>query len=435
MYQLTSLIRHKPEVYLSRSVALISESGFRVPHDTSKDFLYIFSLFRLTACLTCYRRTWSFFFSIPKCCAISAGFSLWLADFQPETFYILSQFSDKVALEGRGFKPKNFGNGGKSIAKYIAIVRESLLCGNRITILAISSRTLSQGVNRMICKNNLQVSIIIDNYNSCSFLKEAIDSALNQTYPNLEIIVVDDASTDGSKEVISSYGDRVTPIIKDKNEGQLSAYNTGFAKAHGDIICVLDGDDSFYPDKVEKLVNVFKNSPDFSSLLVYHELNCIDPDGRALDSKVPAPILHQVPTNIYEQVCDRNLTPADFSFATSSGIAISHELARSIFPLPENENLKARADSFVYTLAALLGKVYGINQALGAFRIHRDNYHQKHQKLSNERLIFVIALEKFLNQKLKENHKKPVVNLLGTIFLFIKNMFLITIRQNVIAVN
>lgn len=275
----------------------------------------------------------------------------------------------------------------------------------------------------MICQDNLLVSIIIDNYNSCSFLKEAIDSALNQTYTNLEIIVVDDASTDGSKEVIFSYGDRVTPIIKDKNEGQLSAYNTGFAKAHGDIICVLDGDDSFYPNKVEKLVNVFKDSPDCSNLLVYHELNCIDRDGRALDSKVPAPILHQVPTNIYEQVCDRNLTPADFSFATSSGIAISHELASTIFPLPENENLKARADSFVYTLAALLGKVYGINQTLGAFRIHRDNYHQKHQKLSNERLIFVIALEKFLNQKLKENHKKPVVNLLSIIFFFYNHYY------------
>lgn len=270
----------------------------------------------------------------------------------------------------------------------------------------------------MICKDNLLVSIIIDNYNSCSFLKEAIDSALNQTYPHLEIIVVDDASTDGSKEVIYSYGDRVTAIIKDKNEGQLSAYNTGFAKANGDIICVLDGDDSFYADKVEKIVKIFKNSPDFSSLLVYHELNCIDRDGRALDSKVPAPILHQVPTNIYEQVCDRNLTPDDFSFATSSGIAISRELACSIFPLPENENLKARADSFVYTLAALLGKVYGINQTLGSFRLHGDNYHQKNQILSNERLIFVIALEKFLNQKLKENHKKPVVNLLSTIFLF-----------------
>lgn len=270
----------------------------------------------------------------------------------------------------------------------------------------------------MTYKDNLLVSIIIDNYNSCSFIKEAIDSALNQTYPNLEIIVVDDASTDGSQEVISSYGDRVTPIIKDKNEGQLSAYNTGFSKVKGDIIFVLDGDDLFYPDKVEKIVNIYKDSQDFSSLLVYHELHCIDRDDRVLGSKVPDPILHQVPTNIYQEVCDRNLISADFSFATSSGIAISRELAQSIFPLPENENLKARADSFVYTLAALLGKVYGIKQTLGAFRLHGNNYHQKHQKLSNERLMFVIALEKFLNQKLKENHKKPVVNLFGTIYDF-----------------
>lgn len=268
----------------------------------------------------------------------------------------------------------------------------------------------------MTYRDNLLVSIIIDNYNSCSFIKEAIDSALNQTYPHLEIIVVDDASTDGSEKIISSYGDRVIPIIKSQNQGQLSAYNTGFCKAKGDIIFVLDGDDVFYPNKVEKIVKMFEDSQDSSSLLIYHELNCIDKDGRFLGSKVPNPILHKFPTNLYQKACDRKFSFPDFSFATSSGIAISRELAQSIFPLPELENVKAKADSFVYTLAALLGKVYGNNQTLGEFRIHGNNYHQKHKKPSTELLIFIIALEEFLNKKLKENDKKPAVKLFNTIY-------------------
>jgi glycosyltransferase involved in cell wall biosynthesis len=268
----------------------------------------------------------------------------------------------------------------------------------------------------MTCRDNLLVSIIIDNYNSRPFIKDAIDSALNQTYPNLEIIVVDDASTDGSQKIISSYGDRILPIIKSKNEGQLSAYNTGFSKAKGDILFVLDGDDIFYPDKVEKIVKIYEKSEHFSDLLIYHELNCIDKDSRFLGSKVPDPLLHKLPTNIYQKVCDRKLNFADFSFATSSGMAISRELARSIFPLPELKNVKARADSFVYTLAALLGKVYGIDQTLGEFRIHGNNYHQKNKQPSRELVIFIMALEEFLNKKLTENHKQPAVKLFHTIY-------------------
>lgn len=268
----------------------------------------------------------------------------------------------------------------------------------------------------MTYKNNLLASIVINNYNSYSFIKEAIDSALNQTYPNLEIIVVDDASTDGSQKIIASYSDRVIPIIKSRNEGQLAAYNTGFCKAKGDIIFILDGDDIFYPDKVEKIVNLFKNSQEYSNLLIYHQLNCIDRDGRFLGSKVPDPILHQCPANIYQKACDRKVRFPDFSFAASSGMAISRQLVQSIFPLPELENVKARADSFVYTLAALLGKVYGINQTLGEFRIHGDNYHQKHQKPSIELLNFLISLEDFLNKRLKENNKKTVVDLFNTIY-------------------
>jgi hypothetical protein len=110
MYQLTSLIRHKPEVYLSRSVALISESGSRVPRDTTKVFSQIIGLCRkLTALFNELSLLVVFFLFHSKVLRYFSRIFTILADFQPETICILPHFVDKVALKGRGFKPKIFG--------------------------------------------------------------------------------------------------------------------------------------------------------------------------------------------------------------------------------------------------------------------------------------------------------------------------------------
>ena len=102
------------------------------------------------------------------------------------------------------------------------------------------------------------VSILINNYNYDQFLHDAISSALNQTYPNIEIVVVDDGSTDNSSEIIASYGDAIIPVLK-ANGGQASAFNAGFAASRGDIICFLDADDIFIPEKVDEVVLILKN--------------------------------------------------------------------------------------------------------------------------------------------------------------------------------
>ena len=91
------------------------------------------------------------------------------------------------------------------------------------------------------------VSILINNYNYAQYLSQAIDSALGQTYTNTEIIVVDDGSTDNSREIINSYGNQIISVLKE-NGGQASAINAGFAASKGDIICLLDADDIFLPD-------------------------------------------------------------------------------------------------------------------------------------------------------------------------------------------
>ncbi|PSB65352.1 glucosyl transferase, partial [Chroococcidiopsis cubana CCALA 043] len=117
------------------------------------------------------------------------------------------------------------------------------------------------------------VSILINNCNYGCYVDKAIESALNQTYSHLEVIVVDDGSIDNSREVIARYQDRVIPVLKE-NEGQSSALNVGFNIAKGDIICFLDADDLALLEKVSEVVNVFKNNPDIG--WCFHSIKVMD---------------------------------------------------------------------------------------------------------------------------------------------------------------
>lgn len=94
--------------------------------------------------------------------------------------------------------------------------------------------------------DTLRVSIIINNYNYERFLSEAIDSAINQNYQNTEVIVVDDYSTDNSRDVIASYGDKIIPVYHQENGKQAAAFNSGFAVSKGEIIIFLDADDYLF---------------------------------------------------------------------------------------------------------------------------------------------------------------------------------------------
>ena len=106
---------------------------------------------------------------------------------------------------------------------------------------------------------NPKTSIIINNYNYGRFLADAIESALAQTYQNTEIIVVDDGSTDESRDLIGRYGNRIIAVLKG-NGGQASAYNAGFAVATGDIVCFLDSDDTLSETAMTEAAAAFQDS-------------------------------------------------------------------------------------------------------------------------------------------------------------------------------
>src|SRR5258708_31977138 len=104
------------------------------------------------------------------------------------------------------------------------------------------------------------VSIVINNFNYARYLAQAIDSALSQTATPVEVVVVDDGSTDNSREVIGGYGDRIVPVFKD-NGGQASAVNVGFAHNHRQIVIFLDADDILLPMAAARVAGDFAARP------------------------------------------------------------------------------------------------------------------------------------------------------------------------------
>jgi len=128
-------------------------------------------------------------------------------------------------------------------------------------------------------------SIIITSYNYENFLPRAIDSALRQTYPVKEIIVVDDGSTDNSPQIINSYGDQIIPVFQE-NKGRPSAWNAGLLASRGEIIFLLDADDAFFPHKVETIVNYYLQvMPQIPEAMIFHRLQMTTDEGIMLSIK------------------------------------------------------------------------------------------------------------------------------------------------------
>jgi len=139
------------------------------------------------------------------------------------------------------------------------------------------------------------VSAVIPVYNGERFLGTALDSALAQTYKPLEVIAVDDGSTDGSAKVLASYGGRVT-VLTQANAGQASARNRGIAAARGEWVAFLDQDDVWDPRKIETQLSLAQDA----DALIFSNARVIDGAGTVLRARMvsekapPSPTLHDL---------------------------------------------------------------------------------------------------------------------------------------------
>jgi len=122
------------------------------------------------------------------------------------------------------------------------------------------------------------VSIVIPVYNGENYLREAIDSALAQTYEPIEVLVVNDGSKDKTEEIALSYGDRIRYFSK-KNGGVSTALNMGITQMHGEYFSWLSHDDLYKPEKIELEIAALSNNP---AQIVYSDYDVIDKNGVAI---------------------------------------------------------------------------------------------------------------------------------------------------------
>ncbi len=207
------------------------------------------------------------------------------------------------------------------------------------------------------------VSIIINNYNYGRYLRAAIDSALAQTYSHIEVIVVDDGSTDESREVIKSYAKRILPVIK-ANGGQGSALNAGFAASRGGIVMFLDADDALLPEAVDQVVKAWR--PGVAK--AQFQLEMVDDRGKPLGMRVP-PFDGFIPNGV---IRDRIVRFGEYPITPLSGTAYARTAVTRLMPLDEATWFLA-ADKPLAFLTPFFGDVVSLCAPLGRYRIHAAN--------------------------------------------------------------
>lgn len=125
-------------------------------------------------------------------------------------------------------------------------------------------------------KSNPLVSIVIPVHNGEKYVKEAIDSCINQTYRDIEIIVVDDASTDNTLNILKEYGERITVLPVEKQNGLGNVINIGIRRSKGKYIARMDADDIMYPTRIEKQVKYLESNP--NCVAIGGQIDIIDED-------------------------------------------------------------------------------------------------------------------------------------------------------------
>lgn len=209
------------------------------------------------------------------------------------------------------------------------------------------------------------VSIIIDNFNYGRYLRDAIDSALNQTYPNTEVIVVDDGSTDNSREIISTYSGHVTSVLK-QNGGQASAFNAGYVASKGTIVLFLDADDLLFPQAAARLVEAYHTR--YTKL--QFRLRLCDKDAHPLPETTPRATLRMPNGNISREVLSRGTYPCP----PTSGNAFSRWYLDRVLPMPEEDYRQGADGGFLTLLAPLYGEIHSLDEELGMYRVHGSNF-------------------------------------------------------------
>lgn len=261
------------------------------------------------------------------------------------------------------------------------------------------------------------VSIVIPCYNHGIYINDALNSALSQTFNDYEIIIVNDGSTDPyTNDMLKKIDSPKTQVITTKNQGLVSARNTGIAAAKGELILPLDSDDKIYPTYLEKAVRVFQEDPSIG--IVYCKARLFGAKKGAWD----------LPEFTLEELLHRNIFYVGSFFYKKDWHKVNGYNPNMVYGWEDWD--------FWLSLIELGIKPYKINEILFCYRVRKNSMAQNmtkeiqikmrsqifrnHQQLyaNNIETIFerMITLERTLFRRIREDNFKLIAN-------FFKNKF------------
>jgi glycosyltransferase involved in cell wall biosynthesis len=218
------------------------------------------------------------------------------------------------------------------------------------------------------------VSVIIPAYNAASFIDDALRSVLGQTYPNLEIVVVDDGSTDGTGARVAAYAPRVLCVREARNHGSAGApRNVGLRHSAGEYVTFLDADDILLPGRIERRVDCLSRHPD--ALLVFSDYRNFSPAGPAAHSHFQTcPRLQEMLAGKDSLVLSGEQARALLA-QENFGISGSFMIRRATLEAEPGfePTLKACEDFHFYYRAARHGAVVIVNEVGMMRRLHAGN--------------------------------------------------------------
>lgn len=236
------------------------------------------------------------------------------------------------------------------------------------------------------------VSVVINNHNYGRYLPEAIESALNQTYPHLEVIVVDDGSTDGSQEIVRAYEaqGRVRGILKARG-GQASAMNAGYAASRGSWVLFLDSDDVLLPQALERAIA--QVAP--GTMRVSWRMEVVDENLRPKGETLPPDWMPMPSGDLSAHLLRWGYAPSP----PTSGNLFSRSFLEGAMPIPE-EVWPLYADTYLLFLSTLRGKVVSLEERLTLYRRHgQNNSSRLEAEKMRERLDKALEREKLLREE------------------------------------
>lgn len=202
------------------------------------------------------------------------------------------------------------------------------------------------------------VSVVMPSYNLSRFIRESIDSVLDQRYPFTELIVVDGASTDGTIDILKSYGDKIQ-WVSEKDKGQSDALNKGFRMSKGDIVTWLNSDDLYEPDSLRKVGEYFAANP--QTQWIFGHCSIINEHGNEIRKLVSQYKARRLRQYSYSALLSEN-------FISQMGVFMRRQAV-----LDSGGIDASRHYAMDYDLWLRLGKKYPpgfINERLGKFRMY-----------------------------------------------------------------